>query len=358
MKKNRRGFTLAEVLICMVILGVIMAISVGTLKVIRASYTSLAYFEYKNIQRMAGEMIAGLTPNSIKSEFDGDDQNKALITTKMKRATAGNYINVITDDNTVFCKAIASLANTVGEVQCDSFFSVTNETSSMTNQSEPMLNINEDDDTYKNPNFVSNSGRRYYISEWQEEGNVSEDYGYRLIGVDLNGTQKPNISLNNTRKVPDIAVFMILDNGEIFPMGVTADNINMPDGRVVLYLNSKVKGYYFKYDPTREGTVPKECKMKLTYKDANKNDVLTDQVQCNFGVVYAPNENTPGKDGKQNFFFSYREAYCSALGERTSAYANYCNSISGQSLCPPSSNEKQFDLCKVDNVKPVFRYNF
>lgn len=358
MKKNKRGFTLAEVLICMVILGVIMAISVGTLKVIRASYTSLAYFEYKNVQRMAGEMIAGLTPNSIKSEFDDDDQNKALITTKMKRSTAGNYINVITDDNTVFCKAIASLSNTVGDVDCNNFFDITTETSSMTNKAEPMLNINAKDDSHKNPNFVSNSGRRYYISEWKKDNNISDDYGYRLIGVDLNGTQAPNVSLNNSVKVPDIVVFMVLDNGEIFPMGVTADNINMPDGRIVLYLNSKVKGYYYQYDSSRTGTVPKECSQKLTKKNADNKDIITSQDQCNFGVVYAPNENTPGKDGKQNFFFSYREAYCSALGERTSAYANYCYGISGQTLCPPTSNEKQFDLCRVENVKPAFRYNF
>lgn len=361
MKKNKLGFTLAEVLICMVILGVIMAISVGTLKIIRASYSSLAYFEYKNIQRFAGEMIAGRTMQVLKN-----NAGVSITPTIMKQTKLGHYITLITDINADFCQQITGLSNTVGDASCSNLPEVVMK--SWNGNSEPTLIIDEKTtpNLYNNPTFISNSGRRYYISkrvisrnddknndpdttiDYNDDRIVSDEYGYRIIAVDLNGTQAPNTSIYNGRKVPDIVNFMILDNGEVFPLGPAADNIKMGDGRVVLYLNSKIKGYYFKYDETRKDTVPKDC----------ATDAKSGVDRCNFGVVYAPNENSPGPGGKQNFFFSYREAYCSSLGERGTQFTAYCDGIKRQELCPPSSSDKKFDLCRVDNIKPVFRYNF
>ncbi len=361
MKKNKRGFTLAEVLICMVVLGIIMAISVGTIKIIRASYSSLAYFEYKNIQRFAGEMIAGRTMQVLK-----DKTGKSITPTIMKQTKAGHYITLITDINSDFCQQITGLSNAIGEVSCSNLPEVTMQ--EWNKRSEPTLIIDEKTtpNLYNNPTFISNSGRRYYISKRvisrNEDKNkdpdtiinyadtriVADEYGYRIIAVDLNGTQAPNTSIYDGRKVPDIVNFMILDNGEVFPLGVAADNIKMDDGRVVLYLNSKVKGYYFKYDESRKDTVPKDC----------ATDAKTGKDRCNFGVVYVPNKNSPGAGGKENFFFSYREAYCSILGQRDPLYKVYCKYELVQELCPPTANDKQFDLCRVDNIKPVFRYNF
>ena len=56
--------------------------------------------------------------------------------------------------------------------------------------------------------------------------------------------------------------------------------------------------------------------------------------------------------------YSYREAYCKSLGARQSVYKTYCNGIAGHFACPPSNNEQRFDLCLVENIKPMFRYNF
>ena len=39
MKNNKKGFTLGEVLVCVAIIGVIMAISVQSIKIVKSSYT-------------------------------------------------------------------------------------------------------------------------------------------------------------------------------------------------------------------------------------------------------------------------------------------------------------------------------
>ncbi len=341
MKKNKFGFTLAEVLVCLVIIGVIMAVSVQTIKVIRASYSSLAYFEFLNIQKIAGEMIAGLTFESMKDSQGANIGNP----TTMKTFNGVSY-TTITDDNTVFCKFVTSLSNTVGidsSNECSNLFDVSQ------GASEPKLIITDSGEgsEWDNPTFISTSGRRYYISRKVAEGtSISDKYGYFLISVDLNGTQGPNTTEYDGKKVPDIVTFMILDNGEVFPLGVAADNLKVGE-RTTLYLNSKVKGYYFEHDESRT-TSPEEC--TITGKVPGK--------RCNFGVIYAPNQNSPGVEGKENFFFSYREAYCSSLGTRESSYENYCAGIAYHSLCPPSDDEKQFDVCRVENIKPAFKYNF
>lgn len=354
MKRNKHGFTLAEVLICLVVIGVIMAISVQTIKIVRASYTSLAYFEFLNIQRMAGEMIAGATPEILK---DAKGMNIGFPTTS-KKSPEGISYTTITDDSTVFCKFITSLSNTVGtngDNECISLFNVTEDT-------EPRLIILDKEEdkgegsAWDNPTFISSSGRRYYISNYVEMGSsVSDKHGYYIIAVDLNGTQGPNTTEYDGRKVPDIVNFMILDNGEVFPLGVAADNIKLDKGinqeingkkvkeRTVVYINSKVKGFYFGHDDART-TSPRECTIKGSAGGK----------RCNFGVIYAPNQNATG----QSFFFSYREAYCSTLGTRESAYADYCAGQPYHTLCPPSDDEKSFDVCRVENIKPAFRYNF
>ena len=350
MKRNKHGFTLAEVLICLVVIGVIMAISVQTIKIVRASYTSLAYFEFLNIQRMAGEMIAGMTPESVK---DANGANIGFPTTS-KKSPEGISYTTITDDSTVFCKFITSLSNTVGtnaDNECASLFIVEEGV-------EPKLVIVDEGkgSDWDNPTFIASSGRRYYISNYVKMGSsVSDKYGYYIIAVDLNGTQGPNTTEHLGREIPDIVNFMILDNGEVFPLGVAADNIKLDKDinkeingkkvkeRTVVYINSKVKGFYFGHDDART-TSPRECTIKGSAGGK----------RCNFGVIYAPNQNATG----QSFFFSYREAYCSSLGARESAYADYCAGQPYHTLCPPSEDEKSFDVCRVENIKPAFRYNF
>ena len=156
MKNNKRGFTLAEVLICLVVIGVIMAISVQTIKIVRASYTSLAYFEFLNIQKMAGEMIAGVTPEILK---DAKGINIGNPTTR-KTSPEGISYTTITDDSSVFCKYLTSLSNTVGtneDNECASLFDVAE------GGVEPKLVIfdNGEGSDWDNPTFIASN--RYSV---------------------------------------------------------------------------------------------------------------------------------------------------------------------------------------------------
>lgn len=339
MRKNKFGFTLAEVLIALTVIGVIMAISVQTIRIVKASYSSLAYFEFMNIQRIAAEMIAGKLPITTTDDNDNILQPPSKIQTLSGgRGSAAMLTDEVDKNgNDIFCSYLVSVANVVGDSNCDALFNVGE------NEGEPAIS----DLDINAPTFISPSGRRYYITKRATSSDVSDVVGFRLIGVDLNGTQKPNIDRREGGKVPDIVTFLILDTGDVFPLGYTADNLEHSSGRMVVYLNSKVKGYYYSDRAERTVGIPEEC-TKL--KDENGNPV------CNYAVVNVPNKAN-GKDGSSSFY-SYREAYCSSLGGGESPYKNYCTGIQGDELCPPSNSDKKFDLCRVENVKPMFRYNF
>ena len=60
MKKNKKGFTLAEILVCMTIMGIIMVAAVGVIRRVSVSYTSLAYYAHKNLEMSVTAMMMGL----------------------------------------------------------------------------------------------------------------------------------------------------------------------------------------------------------------------------------------------------------------------------------------------------------
>ena len=57
--------------------------------------------------------------------------------------------------------------------------------------------------------------------------------------------------------------------------------------------------------------------------------------------------------------YTYREAFCTALGQKKKpTYTKYCDGLTGDLNCPPSTSDKRFDLCIPETIKPMFRYNF
>lgn len=350
MRNRKSGFTLGEVLICIMIVGIIMAVATRTIKVIKASYTALTYNEYINIKQIAAEMIAGERP------FD----ERPAGTTTVLRTDVG-YQTIITTNDQVFCETLVDMSATAGATNCTNFFDAS------ISAGEPTLDI--PNDRINSPTFTSTSGKRYYLSSRVAEGNtVSTNYGYRVMAVDLNGEQAPNIKEPNTSapaQVPDIVTFVIMDTGEIFPVGVAADNYKYTArGRTnhVIYINSKLKGYYYIDDEGRNGVgVPEDCFRKVNGRvvthDADGNPIDPDKAQvCNYSVVYIPNPS-PNKANTKSLY-TYRQAYCSSLGGKNTLFSGYCNGIAGNEFCPPSTKDEQFDVCRVENVKPAFRYNF
>ena len=79
MSADKKGFTLGEVLVCIVIIGVIMALSMQTIKMVRTSYTSLAYFAFNTVQDMVGTIYAGDSPSERLTDTDGKNIGSTVI---------------------------------------------------------------------------------------------------------------------------------------------------------------------------------------------------------------------------------------------------------------------------------------
>lgn len=385
MKRHNNGFTLSEILISMAIIGVILAISINAIKLVKASYTALAYFAHRNIVNMVGVLYSGTITSSETTrggditDEDGKFIRRGIVTSQKlgvdsliyddgttKEAlqpmvtrcvnSKGKIVNVLKNDDekysstvscsarnniapgtNLFCKSLVALTNNAGTTRCDNAHLPAPSAGSEGDPTMSIPNLNE-------PNFTLTNGMRFYISSWSKNTNVSNDYGYRLITVDLNGKEKPN----NENSVPtDLVTFLILDNGEVYPLGAAADNLTQ-NGKKIQYINARVKGYYYAYknannEVISRTTTPLEC-----------SNQKIDKYKCNFGVVQLKNDN----EVKTTTTFSYREALCTAKKNLGIGYEKYCLLQSQSSLCPPSEDAKKFDMCSVETIKPMFRYNF
>ncbi len=399
MIKIKKGFTLSEVLICIMIIGIIMALSVQTIKIVKTSYAALGYFAFNTVQALAASVSVG---NEIGIKPYKDESGNIIHTTVpcyitktlVSTGSSGDkvinvYKNVIKPDdypdtttvvtpcnslasggsNNHICRVMAEAANTTGKINCEKLFNVNKGGSG-----EPSIS----DLVPNNPTFKTTNGFRYYLSQHVSgDTSVSSDYGYRLLAVDLNGKRGPNSAAVSLKQVPDIITFLILDNGDVYPLGVAADNLvvskKKDNIKMVQYINSKIKGYYFGDDPSRlepdkvmTANVPMECQkikiLSMQYHteagvdyNQNVNNNPNSVNICNFGITSIPNPNSDSTEPK--YLYSYREAYCASLGYSTPSYPNYCEGKKFSTLCPPSDDAKKVDLCMVDNVKPLFRYN-
>ncbi len=371
MNKNKLGFTMAEVLVSMVIIGVVMALSVQTINVVRASYTSLTYYTLENVKSMITAIYAGDTPDTqsgksgiFKTNADGSTQEIDSPITKCKMSSGQvksvlkgvetnspawdipSCNNIKGTQSNIFCEAIAAVSNTSGKVNCSKTYPI-----QMVN-GEPLINANFESDQ---PNFKTTNGQKYYISDWKIDNSISNTFGFRVMAIDLNGNSKPNIGKQKGRQYPDVVNFVIFDDGEVFPVGVAADNIKIGTKKIS-YLAARVKGYYYSYNPARKNNVPTECTFTTATGEKKSS--------CNFGVVLIGNDNEVSSLQSDAVVrvFTYRQAYCTVLGtkQNDTIYNNYCSSVvmsSKAKYCPPSNDPSAFDLCLVDTIKPAFRFN-
>lgn len=354
MKINKTGFTLAEVLISMTVVGMILALSVGSIKIARASYTPMAHFVFENMKGLVGSIAAGNT--SARNDFLDDENKRVTHVTIPCVDSTGKRTNIINPDvanlnftgatghlkqcsalknnvgSKTFCRAFTSLANHTSSVDCENFQEI--DTSS-----EPKFTDSFDVNA---PNITTTNGQRYYFSP--RAYSEIDEMGYRLVAVDINGKSKPNtMKVSVNKQPPDIITFMVMDNGDIYPLGVAADNISLSDGRIIQYLNTKLKGYYYDDTVTRTSGVPKDC-------------FLGAKQVCNYSVVNIPMASDGTIASKP--YFNYRDAFCASLGpNKTPSYSAYCTGKARQANCPPSSSSTRYDMCRAETIKPMFRYN-
>lgn len=289
MKTNKLGFTLGEILICMMIIGIIMTLSASTLTTLKSSYTSLSYFTFKNMQTAVRELYAGQTAKTtddssaimmctrsdgksvyvLKPDEITEDLEKPNTLPKCSKLP----VDVAKGTNTV-CNLMVKMLNTTGKINCNNLYTAGLGDS----DKDPSIQNLE----VANPNFVTTNGQRYYLTKRTFNANVSSEYGYRLLAVDLNGKSKPNIVNTKKKNPPDIITFLIMDNGELYPLGVAADNLRISSKKTANYLSSKLKGYYYSDNKNRTQGIPADCYLKTNSG--------TKQV-CNYSVVHVQNDN-------------------------------------------------------------------
>ena len=417
MKRNKLNFTMTELLVCFTIVGIIMAMSVQAIKAATSSYTALNYHAFNNMKILVRSMweVTADSPLTFNNGKSGDD---SLVYIKCERDTSnsptkilkpdvddnilcngndcvGNgFINdetgswiggavpgdsnsdipkcnsnfTINDNNYNFCQRFAAMANVAGDVRCNAreLLSVAYTDSSIDGYEDvPYIN-NLDPD---NPNFTTTNGQRYYISgHVNANEKVSNDFGFRLIAVDLNGTRRPNILSprnnetgdNNSHKLPDIVTFMILDNGVIFPLGVAGNNKRVGDG-FVNYLNTRVRGYnYSDFGEDAEKALDAKC----LFEDG--------QGACRYLLRYIENQGGAGAlVGGTGTVGSYRYKFCQSGNSDVNFYDAYCDAFGDNPVapgCPGNSAgctrdedgnlpNNCYDECYADPIKPLFRFN-
>lgn len=368
MKQNKSGFTLTEVLMVLVIVGVILALAVHTFNALRASYTSLSYFTVNNVELMVRTLFLeryakgntmlckrndGTVASVLKPDGIGDVTNLPLCSSihtggAGASASGGNSV----------CYSLVDINNVSGGTDCEHLFTVNYDSE---NNNEPYLDgITED----KGATFRTTNGQRYYLSQSTYSPLISSEFGFRVLAVDLNGSKRPNTYDDSRPMPPDVVNFLIMDNGDVYPLGVLADNIatkvnNSNKVKRTRYIVSSVKGY------CRRGSDRSDCESVIT-----SSAYVPDKCK----IPGKPNLSKCGFVDRSMSVMTYRQAYCATLGLNSDSgklsYNNYCAPVvaacSADSSheyckymfrCPPSGYSGRYDSCKLENVKPIFRFN-
>lgn len=350
--KKRTGFTLAEILMALVIMGFIAGAAVPVIQAQKSAYTSLAYYAYENLKSVTGDiMLSEQQGNIIDTEAmtkivtgPSGFEERILKTDVELAANNATFL-----ERKSFCEYMVSLMNTQGQPQCNT-------------------GINqftyEQARTYTLPiptqaNIVTTNGQKYYIGAWQQQpnewvevdGNWEEqtNYGYRIILVDLNGEGKPNIIKKDGGSLPpDIISFAVLDTGEVLPIGTAANDTTIGK-KHYRYLTSKVNGFTYSRSKNSHNPnlIPEFC--------TNTGGFGT---RCSYSKEGVMNTKSDGTNNGINFTF--RQAFCNVNHAGSEIkLKNYCDDIIPNPKCPPSSNPAEaYDVCKQEIIKPMFRFNF
>lgn len=196
MMNKKNGFTLAEILMVMILVGIILALSSSVFSHMQHNYKHIYWATYKTLKRCAGELLAeSKTKNIDEAKTDGNG-------------------NVMT-----FCQKLAAqfnIANT-GEI-CKNTYSL--------GLSGP---LSDSSITPDKPSFTLTNGTRFYVGNAFNPVGASNylDSDAVVIAVDLNGKSKPNIMDSRSYtggKAPDIVAFAMTKTGNVVPITPYADD--------------------------------------------------------------------------------------------------------------------------------------
>lgn len=316
---NKKGFTLAELMITLSIIGVMAVLSMQTIKTVKDKYAFMCYYLFRDLKIAVGHMAADSVFGSLNSvTCDKDNLSGDDYSTCISDAVAGNSNDNIIDykTDTGFCKSLAKYLSAASKVECAAG-DINNATVS---------NI------YGNltkPNFKLLNRNYVYVSSRQVGTNPKT---YRIVSFDLNGHSSPN------RGGKDIVSFAIFDNGEILPLGDPAGDPN-----------------YFMAVIKMRTTADRDAQSDMA--PGSSSSEISAAIEKSKREVRFPNVCTFSTNTKKNL--SFREAYCT-VSNVSDNYPSYCTGVllaGGKFL---NSNMNVYDYCvgtSYASKKPECEYN-
>lgn len=296
--KKQHGFTLAEILIMLVILGVISTLSISVLSMQKAKFGLNCYYLLRELQLTVGSMAAqtdeGTLISKITEPQETTDENGTVTNTEETK------YDLSSDSD--FCKFLANSLNSASTLNCSDgdLFNAT--TSS----------IYGGISSNSTPNFRLVNKYSFYISKHVTGGKTAAGEvkpGYRMLAVDLNGDGKPNATDD------DIIAFAIFDNGAILPYGVAATNERQDkNGKTeyVPYFSTVIKG---------RNLVSSSVSLS---EDESLSKVSDSSLSWMYPSVIIRNPDS-GSSLRRQRKLSFKDSYCKVYADEITWYdSSYC----------------------------------
>lgn len=192
---KKSGFTLAELLMIMFLVGALVVLGVQVILNRQNNYKVVYYAAYKNLKMAAGELVATSPTGKVSYAFDENN------------------------NPTTFCQKLSNIFNvSAGASVCSNIYTF-----------NPTAGLSSSSVTPNNSSLSLTNGQRLYISNTFVAPGANNYFNEQatLVLVDLNGKGAPNIidtkSYTDTR-TPDIVAFAITDSGVVIPMTPLADD--------------------------------------------------------------------------------------------------------------------------------------
>lgn len=220
------GFTLAETLIAMVIIGVVVALSIPSLK----SVDKKAYkYQYMSAYTALSKAYYNGLINGYNPFRETPDANGVTLVHDAANDTGTETL----------CKGLTSFINTTTNVKTASvdYNTSCSATKLATSLATPA------DFAYTKVQFIANNGMKFYLTGRLGDGNLENGMYFYIVYVDINGSKKPN-SFDYDRDAdgkvtsyPDIHAFAVLSTGNVIPIGYAEFDPTFLTSRIAYFNN-------------------------------------------------------------------------------------------------------------------------
>lgn len=215
---HKNGFSMAEILITLVIMGIISVACLVTIKPDDKLYSKLYYRAYY-----------ALSTAAYNVQMDCADTNR--VATEEAQANgdpepSGDDLMKFPVNAEELCIKMAygddSYINTSGDLNCGTTVEATN-TAQFSGAPGGWLRMVA--------NFTASNGMMYFFSPTVEEDGATK--GSTIVWVDLNGERAPNTAEWTKQKMADIVPFRISKTGTVQPLGVPTYDTRYLRARIV-----------------------------------------------------------------------------------------------------------------------------